>query len=69
MQAVPDALPANVHVSGRLQLPLDGAGRGSFSLSSLSLHEAVFTVCCLLGVSRPAFLLPPCDKEAYSVPM
>ena len=32
MQAVPDGLPANVHVSGRPQLPPDGAGRGSSGL-------------------------------------
>jgi len=60
MQAVPDALPANVHISGCPQLPPYGAGRGS---SGLSLDEVVFTVCRLLGVSRPAsFLNPPCDE-------
>ena len=32
MQAVPDGLPANVYISGRPQLPSDGAGRGSSGL-------------------------------------
>ena len=32
MQAVPDGLPANVHVSCRPQLPPDGAGRGNSGL-------------------------------------
>ena len=32
MQAVPDGLPANVHVSGRFQLPRDGTGGGSSGL-------------------------------------
>ena len=51
MQAVPDGLPANVHVSGCPQLPLEGAGRGSSGLYSMSLNEAVFMVCCLLVAS------------------
>jgi len=64
MQAVSDGLPANVPISGRLQPPPYGAGRGSTGMKILSLDEAVFTVCRRFGVSRPASLMDlPCGED------
>ena len=55
-----------VHVSRRPQLPPDGAERGSSGLQRVSMDKAVFTICDLLGASRPASLLDPrCGEEAF----